>query len=701
MSNPNVSLTLVSFDLQLAGRPVRSVEVQQPLDHEFEQEFQLPGASGRLSFLRSDTGFRFKLNLSTKDKLERLMLTMSSHQDITKVLCNGYNDWTGSREYQIDEDPGRIYQPVRFLIQSFTDLPFIENLRRNRSGSKRSYGFTTLFTKPTQHDVIFIGSVTDDDAYTFFEFQGNTIYAHRDVTGWLPKSNEAVVDLWLAEVGQDQLTEVYNDFFAEKNLPPLRTGPATGYTSWYYHYNRISPDDIFEIVEYSKKHTLPFDIIQIDDGFQTRVGDWFSLRPNWGDSLRPVVDQIHSAGYKAGLWLAPFIAEEASAVAKDHPDWIAKDKRGRRIKAGFNPLWSYWFYSLDLEHKEVKDYLHQVFQKAVYDWGFDLLKLDFLYAASLQEPSNKTRARHMSNAVALIHDATGWQKGQPFTADKKSGPLLLGCGIPPTIAEGKFDYCRIGSDVKESWEDPLLKFFNHLDRVSTFNSLISTISRHPFNGKAFWNDPDVFYLRSRFRALKDKEKKMPLPMNQAEKITLLLLNHVLGSLVFTSDPIYEYTEKERLLYRRCFLQLQPKVHSIIDNERLYRIEFDISSKDGKTSNRHLLFANLKDTKETVPLPEGVFFRSVAHSDDVTDMPDRSWLYQHQLELLPHHSICLIRIDDTSVIATTGHIFPGAAVNDLFEKQNCYLVAVKDSAVTGFETVSSFSDFGHEYTVLRL
>lgn len=40
------------------------------------------------------------------------------------------------------------------------------------------------------------------------------------------------------------------------------------------------------------------------------------------------------------------------------------------------------FYALDIDHPEVQAYLKQVFDRVLQDWGFDLVKLDFLYGAA-------------------------------------------------------------------------------------------------------------------------------------------------------------------------------------------------------------------------------------------------------------------------------------------------------------------------------
>lgn len=643
-------LTLHTVELELDGRPAREIDLMLILDTDAQYRLGWPGADGILEVRRSGHSIRLKLHLKSRERLCHLFLHLTVSSEPARMLCNGYNDWTASREYHSSESQGRLRIPVRWLLYPYTDIPVIEKRLRTGRGAKRSHAFTVL---RTGQRVLLLGSVCDFDAFTFFEFDGRSIFVHRDVEGRILQGEETVLDLYIEEGYESDLETLYQNYFALKNLPPLRTNPAAGYTSWYYHYNHVTPDDLFRIIEQSEKTEAPLDVIQIDDGFQRRVGDWLDLKPEFGSSLRPIVDRIHRAGYRAGLWLAPFIAEARSSIVREHPDWIARDRRGHRIRAGYNPLWSYWFYALDLKNPEVREYLTAVFRVVLQEWDFDLLKLDFLYAAALQEPQTMSRAQLLSDGIQLIHEATGWKAGHKFTPDKKNGPLLLGCGIPLSSAEGRFDYCRIGSDVKESWEDEFLRKVNYQERVSTYNSLISTISRHPYNGRGFWNDPDVFYLRHTFRALKEIEKSMPLPMNQAEKATLLLINHALGGLIFTSDPVHEYNEQEQSLYSRCFPLLAHRIDSVTDDERLYMIRFTGQIIDRPLN--YLIVSNLRNREAEIDLPEGLWFRSCVHSTDISDIPDASWMYTGRVSLKPHHSLCLLRTGELA--GTTGHIFP--------------------------------------------
>ncbi|MDR9824349.1 hypothetical protein RCJ22_01860, partial [Vibrio sp. FNV 38] len=127
-------------------------------------------------------------------------------------------------------------------------------------------------------------------------------------------------------------------------------------------------------------------------------------------------------------------------------------------------------------------YLAEVFRTVFDEWGFDLVKLDFLYAAAPYGTEEESRAGRMIRAMKLIRSWCG-------------DTLVLGCGVPLMPAFGLVDYCRIGCDVGPDWDSTVLMRMTHRERVSTKNSIDDTTYRRQLNGRAFMNDPDVFFLR--------------------------------------------------------------------------------------------------------------------------------------------------------------------------------------------------------------
>ena len=220
---------------------------------------------------------------------------------------------------------------------------------------------------------------------------------------------------------------------------------------------------------------------------------------------------------KAGIWLAPLCAETKSEIAKNHKDWLIKDKNGEPLYVGCG--WSR-HYAYDIYNKDVQKYIKKIFKFMVVDNNFDFLKLDFLYSACLGYRTDKTRAQVMRYTMEFIRKNT-------------YGAEILGCGVPLVSAAGLVDYCRIGPDVSLKFDDHFFMKIAHRERISTKQTILNTISRRHIDKYWFLNDPDVYLLRDE-----------NMHMNKKQKFSLGLINHIFGSLYLTSDNIAYYDDKK-------------------------------------------------------------------------------------------------------------------------------------------------------------
>ena len=262
---------------------------------------------------------------------------------------------------------------------------------------------------------------------------------------------------------------------------------------------------------------------------------------------------------------------------RDHPDWFLTDDNGKPVKAGYNPGWSGFFYSLDVANPAVRSYLRDVFDLVLHTWHFDLVKLDFLYAACRKAPEGKTRGQVMSESMQFLRDIVG---------DR----LILGCGVPLGPAFGQVDFCRIGGDVALKWEDRLLSTIHYRERVSTVCALRNAISRRHLNGVAFWNDPDVTILRDTGNSL-----------TEAQRRTLFLVNQAMGGLVFTSDDISSYTDAQ---LRQYLSQFPFSVKSIEDARPFGEAWRLTLSAENAT---YVVAANLGSRPVTIDLDPGLYY----------------------------------------------------------------------------------------------
>ncbi|MBR6420070.1 MAG: alpha-galactosidase [Oscillospiraceae bacterium] len=477
---------------------------------------------------------RFSASLHAKTDAEitvRMLRAEFQYQfrESDRIFLNGYQSWTDSTEHAPDgvmAGLGHIPRPLieRYAFRQYGDYRFTKYSCKRGELHGWSYGY---IRNGLHFD--FAGSLNEDAGFTCLRTNtgAETVHAEKDCEGLRFTGDYSGLQLQLLSGTEDA---VFDGYFAALGVQPSPAAkPLTGYTSWYRHYQNISRDVILHDLEGIRTAEMQPDVFQIDDGWQTAVGDWCSVDPvKFPGGMREIADAVRSQGMTPGLWLAPFVCEEKSEIYLNHKNWLVLDDRGRFVRGGSN--WS-GFYALNLYNAEVRAYLKTVFDTVVREWGYGLLKLDFLYAVCIQPHSGKTRGQIMADAMSFLRELAGEVQ-------------ILGCGVPLASAFGKAEYCRIGCDVSLDWNDKPYMQLMHRERISTRNSILNSVFRRQLNGRAFLNDPDVYLLRSDNTALTERQKRC-----------LSEVNALCGSVLFTSDDAGTYTpEQKRLLHHMLALR---------------------------------------------------------------------------------------------------------------------------------------------------
>lgn len=509
-------------------------------------------------FIRNSKNQVIELEINPKTEIYLRTFTLTETIDYTDklaVLVNGFQSWTETREYYLTEKIPKLSGLFWDMMSRSGDYTIFKNA--NKKGYLHSFNHTYITYKGNS-DVVFYGSLNEKNVYTIFQHTvpNGKLLIHADCMGLkLVNKPFTLLNYIKGESTTESFWSVYN---AELQLTTPKAKPATGWTSWYNYYTKIDEKIIEENLNAFAEKKIPIDFFQIDDGWQTQTGDWLTVNQKFGGTMKPIADKIKSKRYMAGLWIAPFIASEGSETYKKHPDWFIKLDEEKKVTAGFNPLWggtkNGWFFCLDIYNDDVIKYLENIFSKTFTDWGFDMVKLDFLYAAAIVPRNNKTRAQVMYDAMKLLRRLCG---------DK----FILGCGVPLAQSYGLVEYCRIGADVGLNWDTKWMRNLNQRERVSTINTLLATINRRGMNGRGFLNDPDVFILR-------DENNK--LIVNQQR--TLLIVNHIFGGLVFTSDNINTYPAPTLDLYKTTFPFTLSQVYFVARQNLVFEVRFAKNNK---------------------------------------------------------------------------------------------------------------------------
>ena len=453
-----------------------------------------------------------------------------------KIFMNGYQTWTYCPEYGrlgTTRDVGPLPEPLlRGLgIRSYGDYDFVPYPK----GRGQTHGESWCYFREGERFRLF-ASLDERPGYTLFAYDvpGGVLSIQRDCKGLKCGGPFHVFDLFLGTGGEN---EVFDAWFDALGVKPRTARRLAGYCSWYNRYQKISAQAIENDLLGCTGRLTPGDLFQIDDGWEPRVGDW--LEPDgkkFPDGMRAAADAIHEKGFQAGLWLAPFVAQRSSRLFREHPDWFLR-KNGRPWLVGIG--WG-GFYALDIDKPQVIDYLERVFHRVLEEWDYDLVKLDFLYAAAPFGRSTETRAGRMIRAMELLRRLCGEKK-------------ILGCGVPLMPAFGLADYCRVGCDVSLDWDNtPLMRRTNR-ERPSTRQAIGNTIFRRQLNERAFLSDPDVFFLREE-----------NLKLSPAQKRVLAEVNALFGGVLLHSDDMGRWSREDLAFYHKL-LRLrdaeQVRVHS--------------------------------------------------------------------------------------------------------------------------------------------
>ena len=453
-----------------------------------------------------------------------------------KFFVNGYQSWTTSGEMSA-EDIYRGTTPLAGVTKYTKDMAITSGdyaFTRYEPRPGFFHSFTYTYLRRGDEFELF-GSLSERNGYTVFysDMEKHIFSVEKDVEGLTISEPYEMFDIVRFVGGYD---EVFDKYFAAMGLPAKkRIDRLTGYTSWYNYFQKIDENIILRDLKGLSRARESVNIFQIDDGYEPFVGDWLDYNGrDFPNGMKTIADAVHREGYLAGIWLAPFNVQRGkSRILKEHPDWLIRNPDGKPQLGCV--AWG-GAYTLDIYNPEVRAHLKKVFDTVLNDWGYDMVKLDFLYSQCRTPRDNKTRGTIMCEAMDFLRECVG---------DK----LILGCGVPLGPAFGVVDACRISCDVDLSYGG---KFYNSMsinnELPSAQNAINNSMFRRHLNGRAFLNDPDVFFLRDH-----------NLTFTWEQKLLLAKINNLFGRVLFVSDDAGEYSEAELEVLKETFRESDAKI----------------------------------------------------------------------------------------------------------------------------------------------
>jgi alpha-galactosidase len=250
---------------------------------------------------------------------------------------------------------------------------------------------------------------------------------------------------------------------------------GTGWCSWYRYFDEVTEADVLENLDAADSLQLRIDTVQLDDGYQTGIGDWLTRRVDrFPSPLSDLAARVTDTGRQAGIWTAPFLVGHDSELAREHPDWLVGGAEAS------DHHWGQPIGVLDVTHPAAAEHLVEVF-RTLRSWGFTYHKIDFLYGGAMpgRRAADVGPLDAYAEGLRLVREGIG------------TDAVLLGCGAPLLPSIGRVDAMRISPDIAPHW-DPAE---GDISQPSQLGALAIGRARAWQHGRWWVNDPDCLIVR--------------------------------------------------------------------------------------------------------------------------------------------------------------------------------------------------------------
>ncbi|WP_446033677.1 glycoside hydrolase family 36 protein [Streptomyces olivaceus] len=378
---------------------------------------------------------------------------------------HGHNSWSPCGWRRLSEAPLRIENPERRVTAD-----------------------DTVWDDPARHHSSAVAALQGEDGRVLLlgalGLDVPRLTADRDtLSGWDERDGAP----WFLAYGDEE--QVFADYTRHLAARLGSSGKRAGnvWCSWYAYYEGITEKQLG--ADIADLGALPFDVVQVDDGWERIVGDW-EANDKFPSGMRALAGRITDAGLRPGLWLAPFILLPDSRTARERPELLLRDADGAPVVAGHN--WDTGYWALDLTSPAAQEHLRETIRRVVHEWGFTYLKLDFLQGGAVPGArfADVGREEAYRTGLRIIREAAG------------PDAYLLASGAPLLPSLGLADGVRSGPDVAPMWEHYATR--DPSDALAR-NAVVNTVHR-------LWQtpllevDPDVVYFRSRLNLLTEQQQ---------------------------------------------------------------------------------------------------------------------------------------------------------------------------------------------------
>ncbi len=404
--------------------------------------------------------------------------------------------------------------------------------------------------------------------------------------------------------------------------PRLDFDVPSGFCTWYYYLGEISDSIITRSAEEMAANSakLPVRYVQIDDGWQKCYGQW-EENEKFASGMKACADKIISEGFLPGLWFAPLWARFAQ-VAKDHPEYFAKDRRTGEQTLCFD-------YSV----KGTCDYMSEVFRRATYDWGYKYLKLDLMTTCLgdyVYSDPDFNSLKNYKKCMTTIRDSV------------PEDTFLLACTAPFLPSAGIVHGIRSSCDIFGDWNS-LLEVMNR------------TLKRYYYHKKFFFNDADCLIIRKSEN--EDSECQRQCTRNDEEIKSYISATAATGGILMFSDKLSLLSADQTEMLSYLFPQNTDAALPLDLTETIIPRVLDCGVRGDL---RTVILINWDDKENTVSFKAGgIVFEFWSRSD-------KGYHDVYSTDLRPHccEVLFVSQKDTPSVIGTDSRLIP--TINSSYE-----------------------------------
>ncbi|MCL2572869.1 MAG: alpha-galactosidase [Defluviitaleaceae bacterium] len=304
------------------------------------------------------------------------------------------------------------------------------------------------------------------------------------------------------------------------NHPPMKSSWNKIPTGWcsYYCVGTFSPAEIYKNAEAMAARIPELEMIQIDAGLNKRNGDWNEWK--FDDDLAAACEKVRGYGVDVGGYYSPFVVDNDSTLAKNHPDWLVKDEEGRPTNRRCRK--ESWFI-LDGSHPEARAHLKKLIRYMYDECGLRYFKLDFLSYGAL--PAG---VRYDSTITSIEAYRIGMKA---ILEEVGEDSFVLACNAPfwPTL--GLCHANRTTNDIFRGWK-----------QVGV--NALEQFYRNWQHQRLWINDPDVVVLEKLeiVRTKDGKPSPRPCTLTDAEFEFHKAFAVACGGMILSGDLLYEISD---------------------------------------------------------------------------------------------------------------------------------------------------------------